>query len=290
MAAALVSSIEVRLAVLRKAVSRHRRQMTSWRHWSTAAIFVVLAVRCLFLVTYPLNNFGGDTHNYLTMLLLGRSSLVHAGGYPFLIGLPFRIPGVQAFLSPALPYVILVVQHTVDVLVLFFLYRVTSRLYGPTAGVAALLLEGLSIQRLTATSASYPEWLQANLFVLALGSAYYAYVQPVFRTKVWLYGASSLALSWCMLTKFNVAVLGVFLPIAIAADRLDLKRRVRVGVVCALVSLATFAPYIRFYQYATTGSYALTYDTACVLLTRIQGIFHNTLDPKAGLETRRWLA
>jgi hypothetical protein len=57
-----------------------------------------------------------------------------------------------------------------------------------------------------------------------------------------------------------------------------------------LVWLATFAPYVRFYQHATTGSYALTYDTAWVLLTRIQGIFHNSLDPEAGLDTGRWLA
>src|SRR5215831_7045948 len=121
------------------------------RYPVTAAILVVFIARVLFVITYPLNDFGGDTHNYLTMLLQGRSSLVHAGGYPFLVGLPFRIPLIQSGLVSVLPYMILILQHTVDVLVLLFLYGVASSLYGRMAGTIAMLLEGLSIQRLSAT-------------------------------------------------------------------------------------------------------------------------------------------
>jgi len=140
-------------------------------------IVLVLIVRLAFLMTYPLNDFGGDAHNYLTMLLLGHSSLVHAGGYPFLLGLPFRIPGVQGLLAAVLPYVILIVQHLLDVLALLFMYRVAADVYGKAAGFIALVLEGLSLQRLSATSATYPEWLQADLLVVALGITYYAFVE-----------------------------------------------------------------------------------------------------------------
>jgi hypothetical protein len=260
------------------------------RYVSWGAILVVLVVRLLFIVTYPLNDFGGDTQNYATMLLHGQSSLVHAGGYPFLMGLPFRVDAVQPLVSGALPYTILAIQHAIDALVLLFLYRVTSGLYGSAAGVLTLLLAGLNIQALSATSATYPEWLQADLLVLALGSTYYAFVRGAFRQKLWLYSIATFAFSWCMLVKFNVAVLGFFLVVAIAADSLALKRKIAVGCACALVCVATFGPYLQFYQYRTTGTYALTYDAAWVLLTRLQSIFSNTLDPKDGLNTRRWLA
>jgi len=253
-------------------------------------IVLVLIVRLAFLMTYPLNDFGGDAHNYLTMLLLGHSSLVHAGGYPFLLGLPFRIPGVQGLLAAVLPYVILIVQHLLDVLALLFMYRVAADVYGKAAGFIALVLEGLSLQRLSATSATYPEWLQADLLVVALGITYYAFVETSYSRKLSLYGAAAFAFSWCMLVKFNVAVVGFFLVVAIAADSVGVKRKMAMGFVSALVCAGTFVPYTRFYQYATTGSYALTYDTAWVLLTRIQGFYQNTLDPMAGLDTRRWLA
>jgi hypothetical protein len=175
------------------------------------AIGFVLLIRLLFIATYPLNDFGEDSANYGRMLLQGKSSLVHAGGYPFLIGLPFRIPGVQWLLSGALPYLILCLQHTIDVLVLLFLYRVVSDLYGRAAGTVAVLLLGLNVRALAATSTTCPEWLQADLFLLALGTAYYAFVQRVFRRKLWLYSLAAFAFSWCVLVKFNVAVVAFFL-------------------------------------------------------------------------------
>ena len=269
---------------------RSKRTVDGFRPSSLLALLVVLAIRVLFVVTYPLNDFGGDAHNYETMLLEGNSSLVHAGGYPFLFGLPFRIHGVQDLLSGSFPYVVLVAQHAMDMLALFFLYRITSQLFGHAAGVLTLLLQGFSIQGLTATSSTYPEWLQADLFILALGCTYYAWAHETFRGKLWFYACGTFAFSWCTLVKFNIAVLGVVLLVALALDAVDLKRKATIAGVCVLVVIATFVPYLRMYQYRTTGAYALTYDTAWVLLTRVQGIFHNTLNPKAGLATRRWLA
>jgi hypothetical protein len=269
---------------------RQRLTTTATRCAWAGTLAIVLLVRLLFVVTYPLNDFGGDSGNYRTMLLQGQSSLVHAGGYPFLIGLPFRIRPIQSWLSGSLPYVILIVQHAIDGVALFVLYRVTSDVFGRLAAAAALVLAGLNLQGISATSAVYPEWLQADLLVLSLGAAYYAYTREDSRGKVLLYGTAAFAFSWCMLVKFNVVVLGFFLLVVLAAEPLSIKRRFTLAVTCVLVGVLTVAPYLRFYQYRSTGTYALTYDAAWVLLTRVQMAFGDTLDPRDGLNTRRWLA
>ena len=129
------------------AISIRDRIVGALRRCSWVAVLAIIAVRLIFVITYPLNDFGGDAQNYESMLLRGESSLVHAGGYPFLIGLPFRLAGIHR-LHPdtSLPYVLLVAQHVIDMLVLIFLYRIMSVLYGRAAGALTILLMGFSIQ------------------------------------------------------------------------------------------------------------------------------------------------
>jgi hypothetical protein len=224
------------------------------------------------------------------MLLHGQSSLVHAGGYPFLIGLPFRAEGFYLWLGNALPYVLLILQHAIDGIALIVLYRISLHIYGLVGAGVTVLLAGLNLQSLACTSATYPEWLQSDLLVFSLSASYFAYRHEEFRAKRLLYGVAAFAFTWCVLVKFNVAVLGWFLILAIALEQLNLKRKLVLAGTCALVAVATVVPYLRFYQYSTTGTYKLTYDTAWVLLSRVQFAFGNTLDPNAGLNTRRWLA
>jgi len=262
--------------------------MTRYVMWSVAGVIVL--VRILFVATYPLHDQGGDSYNYLWMLVYGQSSLVHAGGYPFLFGLPLRILGIGLPLSAKANYAILIAQHIVDLLILAVLYRVTRALFGRLAGAIAVLLAGLNIQGLAAASAVYPEWLQGDLFVLALSAAFYAFVRTRDREKLAWYAASALAFSWCFLVKFNVAVLGFFLLAAIATDSVTWRRKALTVAACTGVAIASLAGFELLFHHPTTGAYALTYDTAWVLLTRVHHFRHNTLDPNDGLNTKRWLA
>jgi len=77
--------------------------------WITL-VFVCL-VKLLFVVTYPLN-VSGDGFTYFRMIATRSSNLAHAGGYPFLVGLPLAIPrAVLAGLRERVP----IQAHAVNV-------------------------------------------------------------------------------------------------------------------------------------------------------------------------------
>jgi len=251
----------------------------------------VVAMRLLFLVTFPLNDLGGDTTNYGAMLRDGTSNLVHASGYPYLIGPPLGLAQHLLGLGPASSsYFLLILQHVIDLAVLVLLYRATRDIFGQPTAAFAVLLAGTSVQSLGVTSAVYPEWLQAGLLVIAFAAVYYAYASDRFGRKISLYALASFAFTWCILVKFNAAVLSFVFAAAILAEAQSLRRKAAIAAVCFGVCATTSAFFILSYHRPSTGTYALTHDKAWVLLSRIQVAFDNHLDPRNGPNTRRWLA
>jgi hypothetical protein len=257
-------------------------------------VFVpIVGLHGLFLATYPLNNRGGDTANYFQMLVDGKSSLVHAGGYPFLAGLLFRrapFASMAAYAPASFDSSLQVMQHAVLLSAMAVLFAFVRRIYGSITAVLATLSLGLNLQLVGAASSAYPEWLQAALLILAGCAAGYAFLQTSGAGKAALYGLSVVFFTWCFLVKFNAAVLAVLYVAPAVAERERLPRKLLWLIVFSALAIGNLAVYEYAFHQPTTGTRRLTADTGWVLLTRIQNVYSNELRPSSGLATKRWLA
>ncbi len=292
------------------------------------AFLLVFLVRVLCLVTYP-PNIAGDNIGYFKMLTQGKSNLVHPPGYPFLVGLPIRIffrlthTAWWIDLHPVrVQYMVVVWQHMLSMAALIIGCLTVRRIFGGGVAVASLLIYGLRPRTFGAISWFFPEWFQADLLILTLCAAWFAFRAVSPTRKIALYGLSFLLLAWCYLTKYNALF---FLPVLMAVVLFDpfgpgvgpvpanpmdepelesgrprpsisgpgsgrLQRRLRwltlaLGLGLAVGNIAVFA---WTWHRASTGTAALSKDHAWVLLTAMgQWSPGKTLDPGAGPETKR---
>jgi hypothetical protein len=140
-----------------------------------------------------------------------------------------------------------------------------------------------------ATSAAYPEWLQASLLVAAIWSASNAYYTAASPAKPAWYGVSVVAFTWCVLTKFNGVVFAAAYLLPLLAERVRLSRKLLCLAIGTLMAALNVAVYLSVFHRPSTGTSRLTADTGWVLLTKTEHVYDNTLSADAGPHTKRWL-
>lgn len=227
------------------------------------------------------------------MLVTGDSSLVHASGYPFLMGLPFRHGPMAALtngVNPDLDPILLIAQHGISIIAMVALFVVVRRIYGSFTASVATLTIGMNLLFMGATSAVYPEWLQASLLIMSGWAAASGYFHASGRGKVLWYALSVVVFAWCFLVKFNAAVLAVLYVLPLAAERWPWKTKFLWSGVYALLVAGTIVSYQVGVQQPRTGTWRLTADTGWVFLSKIQSTYHNKLAASNGLATKQWLA
>jgi hypothetical protein len=272
---------------------------TGYKNYSLIgwSVWLVVVVRILFCITYS-PNVGGDGINYLRMLVNGGSNLIHASGYPFLIGFPWRVNDFflrRLFIAPhpaIFLYVLIAFQHALSILVIWWLYRILRRVYGAFVAHATVLLWGLNYLSLESTSFTYPEWLQANLLVISILLAVSGVFAAAKKKKAWLYGTAAFAFAWCYLVKFNVLYFVLLFLIIFAFE----TRRTQWEFVGLLVVefvaifLSIIWGYKILYHQPSTGTYTLTHDHAWVLIDKVSKFVpEGKLHPEAGINTKRLL-
>ena len=175
------------------------------------AVLCIAFVRVLYIFTFPLNNDGGDTSNYYYMLINGTTNLIHASGYPFLIGSIARfIFGPGEVSSPAYSFAVLATQHSIEVVTLGAIAFVVRKIFGIVTALIFLLLTGCSVFAMSWTAAVYPEWLQGCLLLITLFLIAGAISCNSLLPKFLIYVLAFLAFAWAYLTKYNS---GVFLSL-----------------------------------------------------------------------------
>ena len=186
-------------------VPRRRSHALLWLFF----VFVTFA-HVLFVKTFPLNHHADvDTWNYFYLITHFKSNLCHAPGYLFLAGLPFSIPTIGARLLHHPHFVdvtLLIGQHTFDLLCLGVLMVVVARTFNRTTAFIAVAIAGLSLDGLGATSSVNPEWLQADLLMLALAFVCPAWRSANFIGKAFWYSLSYVMFTWAYFVKFNALV------------------------------------------------------------------------------------
>jgi hypothetical protein len=249
-----------------------------WREGgkAVAAVFAaIVLVRTIFLVTYPPNT-GADCITYYRMLVGGKSNLIHAPGYPYLVGLPIRstleLTGrrwVVDVYPVATEYLVVAFQHLLSLAALWYLFVTADRVFGRGAALLAVLIHGMRPSTLGFVSCFYPEWLQADLFVVSLCTAYWALREPWGSRKVVLYVGSFTAFAWCWLSKFNAIFLLPGLAVVLLADRIGWRRKLAVASIAGTVAALNVCVFVLGFHRQSTGTTALSRDHAWVLLTAL---------------------
>jgi hypothetical protein len=241
----------------------------------------------LYIFTYPLNNYGGDTSNYYYMLINGTTNLIHASGYPFLIGEIARfIVGPGEVSSPTYSFAVLAIQQSVEIVTLAAAALVVRRIFGIVTALIFLLLAGCSVFAMSWTAAAYPEWLQGCLLLITLCLVASAISCKSLLPKFLLYVLAFLAFAWAYLTKYNS---GVFLPlflIPLVAEFRAMRGKSAWLLLAPLPALASVYAFAVNVHLPSSGTTALHRDAGWVLTTGLPAAFLNDPGPY-GLQ---WLA
>lgn len=254
---------------------------------------LLVVVRALFLITFPLNNLAGDASVYFDMTLARRSNLVLAPGYPFLIGLlPSFLSQTGLVRDSSLANLVLLTQHMLDLAVSAAVLLVLRRVVGPLSASLAVLAYGTSVFALSVTSAAYPEWLQGDLLALTFVFGYVAFRSTGWRHLLGYLGVASCG-AWCVLAKFNSAPsVTLVLLLVLVADPSPFAGKARALGVAVLVAGLSVGAFVWTYHRPSTGTMALNHDRSWVLVQRIEATFGNDALVRfpTGIAARRWLA
>jgi hypothetical protein len=255
-------------------------------------VFVVAAgIRLLAVVTFPLSFWIADGKNYMDMLVRGVSNLIHAPGYPFIMGLPWRNPLGRAVIDSwpvAFHYTLTLTQHLVCIAAAYVGYRVARRVFGAAAANLFVVLYLCDYRSIFVTSTVGPEWLQASLGIVLIGVVYGAYESTDTKRKLGAYSLAGLVFAAAYLVKFNSVFLLTCPALIVAAD-LRRSRRAIAGVgAAALVFVATYSVFLVVYHRPSTGTYSISYDKAWVLLEKARMFVPDrVLLPETGIATKR---
>lgn len=259
---------------------------------------VIIAVRILFIVTYS-PNVGGDSANYLNMFIKGTSNLIHASGYPFLMGMPFhgvawlykQVMGQNLSLTGNLSlYLLIITQHLISITVLYWAHKNVKEIFSHGIADGFALLYGLNVGGIAATSQIYPEWLQANLLMLYLIALYKAFTALTFCRKMILYSLSSFIFVLAYLVKYNAIFFALVFFIVLLIDTGNWIQKITIAVTTLLIWFSVTWEYKILYHYPTTGTYTLSHDKAWVLLTKVGAFMPlEKFSPEVGINTKRLL-
>jgi dolichol-phosphate mannosyltransferase len=262
--------------------------------WAWLSVVIVAVVQMLFAYTYPLNHLGGDTPGYEHVLLNRTSDLLFAPGYMVLAGLPLRVDTLYDAAMKNLDGfrdLLQVGQHAFEVLCLAILLIALTRVYNRLTAFLAVLIAGTSARAMGSNSSVYPEWMQADLLVLAFSLAVLAFTTPATRLrKTILYVAAFGVFAWCVLVKFNSIV---FLPGLLAFflfEKVPWRRRATMLLAATLFAFANYAVFLVAFHEPATGTFALTRDRSWVLLAKLENVYGQKLPYPEGIATKRWLA
>lgn len=276
--------------VERRAIARRESRGPGWAWLS---IVIVATLQMLFVYTYPLNHKGGDTSGYEHVVMNKTSNLLFAPGYTTLAGLPLRVDWIGNLVTQhknGFREILQFCQHAFEVLCLVLLLITLSRIYNRTTAFLSVLIAGTSARAMGVNSSVYPEWLQADLLIVAFCLGALAFTTRSRWLKPVLYMAAFGAFTWCVLAKFNSIFFAPGLLVFFLFEQMPWKRRGKIFAAAALFALVNYLGFVTLIQKRETGTFALTYDKSWVLLTKLALVYDFKLPHQDGISTKRWLA
>jgi hypothetical protein len=270
-----------------------------------AAVALWLIFTVLFVFTYPLN-IAGDAINYLAMIVHLKSNLIHASGYPFVIGhlLHARGPLPQlsetSFWDPAagvnatettLLLTILFLQCAIHVVLAGLCIAILFRIFGPIVALVAIIVWGMSAFFMSSVSTAFPEWLQADLLFLTICLCALAYFQESRWKKVPAYVTAGGTFGLTFLVKYNSLIFGVVFLALMLLETIPWRLRWLTAFGCAAAFALVTGFHFSFFHYPSTRASAFHYDSGWVFMIRLATSFGNdALERPSGINTLKYRA
>lgn len=272
------------------------------------AMFMLLSIAAgfslVFIATYPINiAASGDGPNYLRMLMLGESNLIHASGGPFIVGSVLHLLGIEAPVyeifsfrslfegSPTYLFAVLLAQHAIHFAILTASFLWCARSFGVFAAGVLLLVWATNLASLGNVSSVAPEWLMGDLICLVVVLCAVAYVSDRKAIKAGAYLSAAFLLAWAYLVKYNAAPFVIVLAAAILTEAASWRWRLIVAGGSLAIAASVVALYIQFFHFPSAGTTDLNYDHAWVLVLRAgHGMTPPGLNAANGINTQRWIA
>jgi hypothetical protein len=227
-------------------------------------------------------------------MIESKSNLIHASGYPFLFGLPWRLileptHGEKIANYPIYnQYLIILSQHLFAVFVLAYYHRFIRTLLGSFVANATTLLYGLDPVVAGATNSFSPEWFQGAIFMLLLCISYVAFTRKSYTHKLIYYGIMSALFTWCYLVKYNALLALPIFIIILLLDNISILRKAGVAALSGTIAAAILFSYIAFFHRPSTGTADLNYDHAWVLQQKAGDFVpRGNVDPEAGTASKQ---
>lgn len=277
------------------------------RRWGPLAVALALwlALTALFILTYPLNT-AGDSMNYVGMILHLKSNLVHASGYPFVIGHLLRLiepqpaaadgalwdaagPADAAQMATLLR--ILTIQHAVHALVVVGCALFLLRAFGSLVAVAVVVLWGMSPFFLSEVSTAFPEWMQGDVLFVTACLCAVAFFAGSGRKKVLAYSAGGAMLGLAFLIKYNSLVFGVIFLALLLFETIPWRLRGLAATGAAVAFALVAGLHFFLFHYPSTRARSFQYESGWLLMERLDSAFgKDALEGSSGIHSLRYRA
>jgi hypothetical protein len=298
----------------------HKKSLDSSRYFLALAVFAVLFIRLLYILSFPLN-FSGDASVYYTMIMKKHSHLLLASGYPFLMMWPYHFlrqwvsgnwgtnenpqwwkthetallgsePVHNDFLWSDVfqNHDFILFQHSIELLSLFCGFLLARRYFGNAVAILFLVLYGISPLSLEEPSSTLPEWLQGAFLV------FWVYFAEKIRrvsspAKIFLYLLLGALAALSFVIKFNSLPISILFFICLfLVDRERWTRTLSKIGAASTAFVATLAFFILSFHLPTTGTTSLTMNSWILATKCFEFIPHESLRPEFGIHTKRVLA
>lgn len=241
-----------------------------------AALTAVVAVHTLFVLTYPMN-VSGDGSAYLQMMNTRQSSLIHASGYPFLVGLPFIIFGGKTVAEPVTLYpgrvveqalwdsscvrerpnerAIVWFQHSILLFGTVATAIVLYRGFSPASAVVFLIVCGMDPFLVDDASTARPEWMQAVLLQLTCLALFVAHRTSLWSSRVLAFAVATVLFAFCVLTKPIIVLMGGLLFVVPWLGKASRPAKLAMSALMVMSFSATLWCFIAYFHQPSTGTW-----------------------------------
>lgn len=260
-------------------------------NWVMVAIALVGTFQLVFAVTYPLSVGASDNPAYVEMIQTGRSNLILASGYPFIMHVllaVLQLEAPQAMYESHWLGVIQIAQNVLHFYLLAGLVWLTWRIYGRAVSGWFALLLGCNTLFLAGLNSAAPEWLQGDLIALSLLLAANAFTDDRGKLVKYLLAAGVLTLAY--LVKPNSLAVAPCLVALVCFDTGGVARKaLRLGL-SGLLAGAIVTLFVAVYHLPSTGTRHLNHDHAWILTSSLPPDYFATPVDKLGTNALRWRA
>ncbi len=254
-----------------------------------------LLANFIFYASYPINVGQSDNRTFMSMIISGRSNLMHAPGYPAI--LHFLAYKILAILPPVASLNQLPSKDWFDTLQSFqilahlALFSISiflcAKAFSKSTAAILALGWGCNVLFISNVDAVAPEWLQGHALILSV--LLHAHARKLdARWKIPVYCLAAVVFGFAYLIKFNSLLFAIALVAFLVFDKESWRFKAAQLAASASLFLVVIWTYVHFFHFESTGTRQLNFDHAWVMTAALPEDYESASPERLGLNSLRW--